>query len=166
MIVIRSGAPLESSYSAGCPYTRHCRLPREETTISADLTWHAIWRWVQHWFLFSIWHLDFRPCEWYYRHMIPKVKHVFKLYSLAIVSQTGSRWHTVDPKWGWCPIKKWQRDNGTWWSSFFVLLFPDFSQDSLQIYAFEVVVGSHIYFCTPFARKVLMFSPTFISDQT
>ena len=51
MIGIRSGAPLESSYSAGCPYTCHCRLPREETTISADLTWHAIWRWVQHWFL-------------------------------------------------------------------------------------------------------------------
>ena len=58
MIVSRSGAPLESSYSAGCPYTRHCRLPREETTISADLTWHAIWRWVQHWFLFSNLHLD------------------------------------------------------------------------------------------------------------
>ena len=38
MTGIRSGAPLESSYSAGCPYTCHCRLPREETTISADLT--------------------------------------------------------------------------------------------------------------------------------
>ena len=166
MIGIRSGAPLESSYSAGCPYTCHCRLPRKGRDHHQrwlDLTRNlALSPTLISFLQFTSWS-DISDLDM--KGMITKVKHVFK-YSQAIVSQTGSRWHTVDPKWGWCPIKKWQRDNGTWWPSFFVLIFPDFSQNILKIFALEVVVGLHISVCTPFAKNGLIFSPTFISDHT